>query len=122
MSPFEFSPKRRAGLKLRSSEILFKDKPRFVPSETSAGSRYSVPPKPDFASQMLPNAFFAALVSCRQHAWSLTTQSTVPSSTYLAPIPWAAISKFMIAEEFPYWSTPPPWTTLPETDRPLLEP
>src|SRR5262249_57345130 len=56
--------------------------PLLLPSDTSAGRRYSVPPKPDFASQMLPKAFFAALVSWRQQAWSLATQSIAPSASF----------------------------------------
>jgi hypothetical protein len=36
-------------------------------------------------------------------AWS------VPSSMYVAPIPCAASSKWVIADEFPCWSIPPPW-------------
>ena len=47
---------------------------------------------------------------------NIAAQVSVPSSTYLAPIPCAAISKFMIADELPYWSTPPPWITLPQTE------
>src|ERR1041385_3133610 len=82
MSPFALAPKRRAGLALVSEAIRFNDTPRFVPSEMRAGRRYSVPPKPDLASQMLPKAFFAALVSWRQQAWSLTTQSIAPSASF----------------------------------------
>ena len=47
---------------------------------------------------------------------NMAAQVSVPSRTYLAPIPWAAISKFMIALDWPYWSTPPPWMTLPEQE------
>ena len=79
ISPLALRPKRRAGLRLVSSAMRLYDSPRFAPSEASAGSRYSVPPKPDLASQMLPSAFFAALVSCLQQAWSLTTQWTFPA-------------------------------------------
>src|SRR3954467_11945266 len=82
MSPLELRPKRFAGLYEVSSAIRLSDKRLFEPSDTSAGSRYSVPPKPDLASQMLPNVFFAALVSWRQQAWSLTTQSIAPSASF----------------------------------------
>src|SRR3954454_8585774 len=82
MSPLELRPKRFAGLYEVSSAIRLSDKRLFEPSDTSAGSRYSVPPKPDLASQMLPKVFFAALVSCRQQAWLITTQSILPSSSF----------------------------------------
>src|SRR5689334_19444326 len=82
MSPFALAPNRRAGFALVREAIRLNDTPRLVPSETRAERRYSVPPKPDFASQMLPKAFLAALVSCRQQAWSLTTQSIAPSASF----------------------------------------
>jgi len=47
---------------------------------------------------------------------NIAAHVSVPSSTYFAPMPCAATSKFMIAEELPYWSIPPPWMTLPETE------
>ena len=57
------------------------DRPRLLPSLKTPASRYSVPPKPDFASQMSPRPRPAAFTSSAQQAWSLTIQSTRPSST-----------------------------------------
>src|SRR6266545_211657 len=48
---------------------------------------------------------------------NIAAQVSVPSSTYFPPMPCAAISKFMIADELPYWSMPPPWITCLEHPR-----
>ena len=57
------------------------DRPRRRPSLSTPESRYSVPPKPDFASQMLPGSCADHFCSAEQQAWSLTIQSTSPAST-----------------------------------------
>src|SRR5437879_8683049 len=53
-----------------------------MPTVTYTLSLHDALPISDLASQMLPKACFAALVSWRQQAWSLTTQSTLPSSSF----------------------------------------
>src|SRR6478672_11978961 len=55
--------------------------PRLPPSLTTPDRRYSVPPKPDFASQMLLGSSFDHFCSAEQQAWSLTIQSILRSST-----------------------------------------
>ena len=80
-SPFCLKPYRLAGLRLVNSAILFNESPRFRPSLTKAERRYSVPPKPDFASQTFSASSESTLSSCLQQAWSLQIQSIWPFKT-----------------------------------------
>jgi hypothetical protein len=57
------------------------DRPRGLPSVISAGSMYSVPPKPDLAWKMSLRPFLPTFFSVAQQAWSEQTQSSLPSSS-----------------------------------------
>src|ERR1700683_5037502 len=81
MSPLPSKPNRCAGFQLSSSAIWLYDMPRLLPSLSTPESRYSVPPKPDFASQILFGSSLDHFCSAEQHACSLTIHSTLRSST-----------------------------------------
>src|SRR5262249_48127466 len=81
ISPLLRRPKRTAGLKLNSSAIWLYDRPRLLPSLSTPESRYSVPPNPDLASQILVGSSLDHFCSLEQQAWSLTIQSILRAST-----------------------------------------